>query len=62
MLGWTENLAFDELGRMWVSMTFLDRVDAYTPDGRIVASVAARAPGGIALGPDGRMHVATGTG
>lgn len=47
---------------MWVSMTFLDRVDAYTPDGRIVASVAARAPGGIALGPDGRMHVATGTG
>lgn len=62
VLGWTENLAFDGHERMWVSKTFLDRVDAYAPDGRVVASVAVHAPGGIALGPDGRMHVATGTG
>ena len=62
MLGWSENLAFDDLGRVWVSKTFLDRVDAYSPDGRVVDSVAVRAPGGIALGPDGRMHVAAGTG
>ena len=62
VLGWSENLAFDDLGRVWVSKTFLDRVDAYSPDGRVVDSVAVRAPGGIALGPDGRMHVAAGTG
>lgn len=62
VLGWTENLAFDGDGRLWVSKTFLNRVDAYDPDGRVVASVAVRAPGGIALGPDGRMHVAAGTG
>lgn len=62
VLGWSENLAFDDLGRVWVSKTFLDRVDAYAPDGRVVDSVAVRAPGGIALGPDGRMHVAAGTG
>ncbi|WP_314037022.1 SMP-30/gluconolactonase/LRE family protein [Dietzia sp. CH92] len=62
VVGWTENLAFDADGRLWVSTTFLNRVDAYDPDGRVVASVAVRAPGGIALGPDGRMHVAAGTG
>lgn len=62
VVGWTENLALDGHGRLWVSKTFLDRVDAYAPDGRVVASVAVRAPGGIALGPDGRMHVAAGTG
>ena len=62
VLGWSENLASDELGQVWVSKTFLDRVDAYSPDGRVVGSVAVRAPGGIALGPDGRMHVAAGTG
>lgn len=47
---------------MWVSKTFLNRVAADAPDGRGVASVALHAPGGIALGPDERMHVATGTG
>ncbi|MCT1711952.1 SMP-30/gluconolactonase/LRE family protein [Dietzia cinnamea] len=62
VVGWTENLALDADGRLWVSKTFLNRVDAYDPDGRVVASVAVRAPGGIALGPDGRMHVAAGTG
>lgn len=62
VLGWTENMAFDGHGRLWVSKTFLDRVDAYDDDGEVVASVEVRAPGGIALGPDGRMHVAAGTG
>lgn len=62
VLGWTENLAFDDRGRLWVSKTFLNRVDAHDPEGRVVASVDVRAPGGIALGPDGRMHVAAGTG
>lgn len=62
VLGWTENMAFDGQGRLWVSKTFLDRVDAYDDDGEVVASVPVRAPGGIALGPDGRMHVAAGTG
>ena len=62
VLGWTENMAFDGEGRLWVSKTFLDRVDAYDDDGEVVASVPLRAPGGIAPGPDGRMHVAAGTG
>lgn len=62
VLGWTENQAFDGQGRLWVSKTFLNRVDAYNGDGEVVASVDVRAPGGIALGPDGRMHVAAGTG
>lgn len=62
VLGWSENLAFDDLGRVWVAKTFLDRVDAHAPDGSVVDSVSVRAPGGIALGPDGRMHVAAGTG
>ncbi|GLB65176.1 hypothetical protein NCCP2495_30560 [Dietzia sp. NCCP-2495] len=62
VLGWTENMAFDAAGRLWVSKTFLDRVDAYDDDGEVIASVDVRAPGGIALGPDGRMHVAAGTG
>ncbi|WP_010539772.1 SMP-30/gluconolactonase/LRE family protein [Dietzia alimentaria] len=62
VLGWTENQAFDGLGRLWVSKTFLNRVDAYDDDGNVVASVPVRAPGGIASGPDGRMHVAAGTG
>lgn len=62
VLGWTENQAFDGLGRLWVSKTFLDRVDAYDSAGRVVDSIAVRAPGGIAPGPDGRMHVAAGTG
>ena len=62
VLGWTENLALDGIGRVWVSRTFENRVDAYDPTGRVVASVPVRAPGGIALGPDGRMHVAAGTG
>lgn len=62
VLGWTENQAFDGLGRLWVSKTFLNRVDAYDDAGDVVASVPVRAPGGIAPGPDGRMHVAAGTG
>lgn len=62
VLGWTENMAFDGQGRLWVSKTFLDRVDAYDDDGEVVASVDVRAPGGIAPGPDGLMHVAAGTG
>lgn len=62
VLGWTENMAFDGRGRLWVSKTFLDRVDAYDDDGEVVSSVPVRAPGGIAPGPDGRMHVAAGTG
>ena len=62
VLGWTENMAFDDEGRLWVSKTFLDRVDAYDDDGEVIASVPVRAPGGIARGPDGRMHVAAGTG
>ena len=62
VLGWTENMAFDGRGRLWVSKTFLDRVDAYDDDGEVIASVDVRAPGGLALGPDGLMHVAAGTG
>lgn len=62
VLGWTENMAFDDSGRLWVSKTFLNRVDAYDDDGNIIATASVRAPGGIDLGPDGRMHVAAGTG
>ncbi|MBB0970352.1 SMP-30/gluconolactonase/LRE family protein, partial [Dietzia aerolata] len=49
-------------GRLWVSKTFLNRVDAYDDDGNIIATASVRSPGGIDLGPDGRMHVAAGTG
>lgn len=61
-VGWRENLAVDASGLVWVTATLRHRVEALDADGRVVASVAVRAPGGIAAGPDGRMHVAAGTG
>ncbi len=62
VLGWTENMALDGQGRLWVAKTFLNRVDGYDDDGAVAVSVPVRAPGGIALGVDGLMHVAAGTG
>lgn len=58
-VNWRENLAFDGRGRMWVSNYVGNRIEAYDPTGRQVASIAAKGPGGLALGPDGRMQVNT---
>ena len=59
VLGWRENLVFDGRGRLWVSSVAANRVDAYDPQGRRVASVDVGSPGGLAVGPTGEVFVVT---
>lgn len=58
--GWSENLAYDKQGDLWVSRVLDDVVDRYDSAGRRIASVRVDAPGSVRLGPDGLMYVASG--
>ncbi len=57
LLDWRENLAFDGRGSMWVSHNVRGQVEGYTPDGVLRTTLNVPSPGGIQLGPDGRMYV-----
>ncbi len=58
---WSENLAYDAQGDLWVTRVLRGTVDRYSPSGRKTGSVAVSEPGGIAQGPDGLMYVNSGT-
>lgn len=61
---WRENLAFDGLGGMWVSNLGRNlregRLEKYTADGALQATLPLRAPVGVVRGPDGLVY-ASGT-
>ena len=57
VLGWSENLAYDRDGALWVTRTAMSTVERLDDRGRVTASVSVPFPGGIAAGPDGRMYV-----
>lgn len=56
-LGWTENVAYDHDGSLWVTRTALSEVQRLDPRGRVTRSVTVPLPGGIAPGPDGDLYV-----
>ncbi|MBB1247057.1 hypothetical protein GL263_26430, partial [Streptomyces durbertensis] len=62
LLDWRENLEFDGRGMLWVSHSVRNRVEGYTPDGRLAATFPVSGPGGIRRGPDGMMYVNFGVG
>lgn len=57
-----ENLAFDGLGRMWVSNSTKSRIEGYDNTGALLATIAVAAPGAITPGPDGKIYVNVGAG
>ncbi|UGT42869.1 hypothetical protein LTV02_05560 [Nocardia yamanashiensis] len=62
-MNWTENLAFDGLGGLWVSRVSEARIARYDASGRETASVTVpglgyASPSGIVHSSDGRMYVA----
>lgn len=56
---WKENLIFDRDGVMWVSNFLANKVTAYDQQGHEMRSVNVKGPGGIALAPNGHIHVLT---
>ncbi|WP_262365797.1 SMP-30/gluconolactonase/LRE family protein [Gordonia sp. OPL2] len=58
--GWSENLAFDDLGNLWVSRLSLNAVERYDRAGRRTATVPVDAPGAVRPGPDGLLYVTSG--
>lgn len=58
--GWSENLAFDDAGNLWVSRLSANAVERYDRSGRRTATVAVDAPGAVRPGPDGFLYVTSG--
>ncbi|UFS93661.1 SMP-30/gluconolactonase/LRE family protein [Nocardia huaxiensis] len=56
-LSWSENLAFDDSGALWVSKTGEERVVRYDASGRITGGFSIAAPAGLIRGQDGSMYV-----
>ncbi|AVM01745.1 hypothetical protein C6V83_17255 [Gordonia iterans] len=61
VLSWSENLAYDRSGALWVSRGQENAIERYDTHGRMTGSVRVEAPGAVRLGPDGRMYATTGT-
>lgn len=57
VLGWSENVAYDHDGSLWVTRTALSTVERLDDRGRVTKSVTVPLPGGIASGPDGDLYV-----
>lgn len=60
LLDWSENLAFDSAGDLWVSRGQRGLVERYSRAGTRTAAVTIPEPGAIRLGPDGLIYVASG--
>ncbi|GAB0105701.1 hypothetical protein JMUB6875_46820 [Nocardia sp. JMUB6875] len=60
LLDWSENLAFDASGDIWIARSLGNAVEHYNHDGRLVTSVPVSGPGAVRLGPDGLFYVTYG--
>lgn len=60
VLSWSENLAYDDAGALWVSRATGQVIERYDSAGRKTASVDVASPGAVRLGPDGRMYATSG--
>ncbi|MET8777454.1 hypothetical protein ABZV58_20820 [Nocardia sp. NPDC004654] len=60
VLDWSENLAFDRQGNLWVSRLYRNEVQRYDDAGRLTATVRVEFPGAVRLGPDGLMYAVYG--
>ncbi|GAA3028231.1 hypothetical protein GCM10010528_07500 [Gordonia defluvii] len=61
VFAWSENLGYDQGGRLWVSRLNQGEVERLSAQGRRTAVVTVESPGAVRLGPDGLMYVASGT-
>ncbi|MCP2274885.1 hypothetical protein SAMN04244553_2244 [Nocardia amikacinitolerans] len=60
VLDWSENLAYDGQGNLWVSRLYRNEVQRYDDAGRLTATVPVEFPGAVRLGPDGLMYAVYG--
>ncbi|MEV0295193.1 hypothetical protein [Nocardia sp. NPDC050710] len=60
LLDWSENVAYDAAGNLWVSRIYRNEVQRYDGSGRLTATVPVEFPGAVRLGPDGLLYVVYG--
>ncbi|MET7771265.1 hypothetical protein [Nocardia sp. NPDC005366] len=56
ILDWSENVAFDADGNLWVARLYRNAVQRYDSSGALTATVPVEFPGAIRLGPDGLLY------
>lgn len=57
VVDWSENLAVDAAGNLWVSRLWRQEVQRYDRSGTLTARVPVEAPGALRVGPDGLLYV-----
>lgn len=60
VVDWSENLAYDADGDLWVTRSLTSRLERYDPAGDLTATVDIPSPSAVRLGPDGMLYVNSG--